>query len=406
MTVSIAFDIRGPSKTFISLRSQRGISAPAPCSLEETSLAMRILLLSVLGSICVLGAGPDQVLVISNRSSAISRQIAAYYMHRRAIPASHLCEIDAPEQETIDRQTYEARVAGPVGRCLQERKLTETALYLVAAQGVPLRVEGSGSGMKTERASVDSELCLLYSDLKGVPHPLSGPLNNPFYRHKESPFRHPDFPIYLVTRLAGYDFADVKALIDHAIQARNLGRFVIDLNNSGDGEGNDWLRTAALLLPESRLVFDASTTVLYRQTDVIASASWGSNDENRHERNLGYKWLPGAILTEYVSTDGRTFQRPPGTWRLGKWEDKSTYFAGTPQSLIADYIHEGVTGASGHVYEPFLQFTPHPDQLLPAYYKGRNLAESFYLAIPGLSWQNIVVGDPLCSLGPPSGSGK
>ena len=35
----------------------------------------------------------------------------------------------------------------------------------------------------------------------------------------------------------------------------------------------------------------------------------------------------------------------------------------------------------------------------PAYYQGRNLAESYYLAIRGLSWQNIVVGDPLCAIG-------
>jgi len=42
-----------------------------------------------------------------------------------------------------------------------------------------------------------------------------------------------------------------------------------------------------------------------------------------------------------------------------------------------------------------------PDLLFAAYYSGRNLAESFYLAIRSLSWQNIVVGDPLCSLGSP-----
>ena len=42
--------------------------------------------------------------------------------------------------------------------------------------------------------------------------------------------------------------------------------------------------------------------------------------------------------------------------------------------------------------------TPHPDQLFPAYFHGRNLAESYYVSIPGLSWQNIVVGDPLCKL--------
>ena len=69
--------------------------------------------------------------------------------------------------------------------------------------------------------------------------------------------------------------------------------------------------------------------------------------------------------------------------------------------MTADYLLEGATGASGHVDEPWLAQTPRPELLLPAYYKGRNLAESYYLAIRSLSWQNVVVGDPLCSLGKP-----
>jgi uncharacterized protein (TIGR03790 family) len=69
--------------------------------------------------------------------------------------------------------------------------------------------------------------------------------------------------------------------------------------------------------------------------------------------------------------------------------------------LSADAIHEGATGASGNVYEPFLAACVRPDYLLPAYYRGRNLAESYYLAMPFLSWQGIVLGDPLCSLGKP-----
>jgi hypothetical protein len=36
--------------------------------------------------------------------------------------------------------------------------------------------------------------------------------------------------------------------------------------------------------------------------------------------------------------------------------------------------------------------------VLPAYYSGRTLAESFYLGIPGLSWMNVVIGDPLMRL--------
>src|SRR5258708_16931731 len=103
-------------------------------------------------------------------------------------------------------------------------------------------------------------------------------------------------------------------------------------------------------------------------------------------------------MTAYVSTNARTFARAPENWNIGAWGNLSATFAGSPQTLTADYIHEGATGASGHVYEPYLAFTPRPNILLPAYYRGRNLAESYYLAIPMLRWMNIVVGDPLCNL--------
>jgi len=198
-----------------------------------------------------------------------------------------------------------------------------------------------------------------------------------------------------VTRLAGYDLADVQGIIDRALAARNRGKFVVDVQRGGNEAGDRWLREAAQAIPKDRVVLDDSPGVLYGQADVIGYASWGSNDPNRKQRHLGFRWLPGAIMTEYVSTNARTFQRPSDKWMLG------APFGGSGQSLTADYIHDGVTGASGHVYEPYLQFTPRPNILLPAYYNGRNLAESYYLAIPLLSWMNVVIGDPLCALGRP-----
>jgi uncharacterized protein (TIGR03790 family) len=64
-------------------------------------------------------------------------------------------------------------------------------------------------------------------------------------------------------------------------------------------------------------------------------------------------------------------------------------------------IHEGASGVSGNVYEPFLTGCARPDLVLPAYFEGRNLAESFYLGLPFLSWQGVVLGDPLMSIGRP-----
>ena len=131
---------------------------------------------------------------------------------------------------------------------------------------------------------------------------------------------------------------------------------------------------------------------------MIGYASWGSNDKDRKERFLKFDWLPGAIATEFVSTNGRTFKRPPDQWNLGTWKDSSKWFLGSPQTMTADHLHEGASAASGQVAEPYLIFCPRPDFILPAWFQGRNLAESFYMGIPGLSWMTVIVGDPLMRL--------
>ena len=147
------------------------------------------------------------------------------------------------------------------------------------------------------------------------------------------------------------------------------------------------------------MILDETDTVLSKVKDVIAYASWGSNDTSRKQRMLHLGWLPGAIATEFVSTDARTFREPPANWQLGgSWDDPKALWAGSPQSMTADYIHEGASAASGHVDEPYLAFCPRPDFVLPAYRAGRTMAESFYLGIPALSWMNVVVGDPLMRL--------
>ena len=347
-------------------------------------------------SAAAFGQSAGNVLVVANQSSRLSQDIAEYYAAQRHIPPGNICAIHVQPQEDISREDYQARIADPVAGFLRAHHLEEKILYVVTTAGVPLRVDGHGAGLMSEVASVDSELALLYRDLHGQPHAAPSGIANPFFGKVNAPFRHPDFPIYLVTRLAGYDLDDVKTMINRSLQAKNRGVFVIDLRASDNTLGNRWLQQAAAQLPKGRVILDQSSAVVSNQTDVIGYASWGSNDPDRKQRHLGFHWLPGAIMTEYVSTNGRTFARPPDNWILGK-----ASFGGSSQSLTADYVHDGVTGASGHVAEPFLQFTPRPDILLPAYYHGRNLAESYYLSIAALSWMNIVVGDPLCALAKP-----
>ena len=337
----------------------------------------------------------SNVTLVVNQNSPLSRRLGDFYAAWHSLPPQQICRIATTTAETLERNDYEVQIASRVGDCLKQRGRVESTYYLVLTQGIPIRIRGSAAG---DGASVDSELATLYLELHGAKVKRPGSIDNPFYRRKEQPFSHPAFPIYLVTRLAGYSFEDARRAVERCRGARNRGKVVLDLKADNDEDGNSWLRDAAILLPDNRVVLDTTTAVLSGQKDVIGYASWGSNDKARNSRKSGMDWLPGAIATEYVSTNARTFDMPPFTWTLGSWNQPLTYFYGSPQSMILDYVWEGVSGIAGSIDEPFLQHTARPDQLFPAYLSGRNLAESFYLSLPSLSWQSIVIGDPLCRL--------
>ena len=335
----------------------------------------------------LFGQPPNSVLIVVNQPSALSRQIGEYYAQRRHIPGSNICRLNASTNEEISRSDFDDQIARPIENYLRGHNLTETVLYIVTTDGVPLKIRGN-LGMSGEAASVDSELTLLYFDLHGRAHPVPGGVANPFFGKTGALFRHPDFPIYLVTRLAGFDFDDVKGIIDRALAARNRGKFVIDLKGSDNTQGNAWLLQAARQLPRDRAgAGHFARRALSRNPTSSPTPPGAPTILTANERHLGFHWLPGAIMTEYVSTNGRTFARPPDSWNIGAWGDPKATFAGTPQTLTADYIHDGVTGASGHVYEPYLQFTPRP-----------NILAAGLLSRPQ-SCRELLSGDSGCSVG-------
>ena len=219
---------------------------------------------------------------------------------------------------------------------------------------------------------------------------------------KRARFRTPRTTIYLVTRLDGFTAADVSGLIARGAAPSREGLFILDQRASlVDSGGDAWLSAAAERLSatplKDRVVLDTSKAVITERKPVLGYYSWGSNDTaiTRRRFNLGFS--PGALAGMFVSTDARTFREPPDTWNVGNWRDTRTFHGGSPQSLVGDLIREGVTGVAGHVAEPYLESTVSPQILFPAYVAGFNLAESYYLAMPFLSWQNVIIGDPLCA---------
>lgn len=346
----------------------------------------------------------DNVLIVTNSLSQASGEIAEYYARARAISGDQILRLPMPVQEELDRPDYVSKIERPIAEWLTRNAAQDRILYIVLTKDIPLRIRGS-AGPGGTVASVDSELTLLYRKMYGGPVQTAGATLNPMFVG-ENPiesvkaFTHRTYDIYLVGRLDGYTVADVKALIDRGVSPSKQGQVVLDGKlELRDSVGNKWLRAAAASLQKrsawaNRVVIDTGQTTLTGQTDVIGFYTWGSNAVMATERRFGHQFVPGAIAAEYVSTDARTFKEPPPEWRVN---DARKPFGGSAQSLIGDFIRDGISGVAGHVAEPYLNGTIRPDALFPAYVAGFNVIESFYLAMPSISWQTVVVGDPLCA---------
>jgi uncharacterized protein (TIGR03790 family) len=344
----------------------------------------------------------DNILLVTNAASQPSQEIADYYAKARAVPDAQILRLDVASAEEITRRDYETKIEHPIAEWLWSHAAQDRILYIVLTKDTPLRIAGT-SGANGTVASVDSELAFLYRKMSGLRVDVTGRLRNPLFVDEGSvanapPFTHKTYDMFLVGRLDGYTVADVKALIDRGLSPSRQGTVVLD-GKPGESPGNKWLTsTAAALKPlpgwADRVALETGERLTSGRAEVIGFYTWGSNAADTRTRHFNLTFLPGAIGAEFVSTDARTFKEPPENWVVN---DSKNLFAGTNQSLIGDLIRDGITGVAGHVAEPFLNGTIRPDILFPAYARGFNLIESFYLAMPSVSWQTVVVGDPLCA---------
>ena len=339
----------------------------------------------------------ENVLLIINVTNVASVEVGKYYAQKRGIPQSNILHIQCSAEDSITREGFERQIELPIRAWMTRNFAQDRILYIVLTKGVPLRIQGT-SGRDGTAASVDSELTLLYRKLIGQAIPSAGRVDNPYFLGdkplaKAKQFGHSDQDIYLVNHLDGYNLMDIRALIDRGFAPSKDGKIVLDGKGSSAEKGDAWLQETADTLVNmglgDRVVFDNSRNVLTGIKNVLGYYSWGTSDPEIRVRKFGFELKPGALAGMFVSTDGRTFRESD--------PESGSSDSGNQPSLAADLIRDGITGIAGHVSEPFLEGAIRPNILFPAYLSGFNLIESYYLAMRYLSWQTIVVGDPLCA---------
>jgi uncharacterized protein (TIGR03790 family) len=397
---------RFPADTPGRVRIQHNNGArtrPALQKCNRLNAIAAVVLFLGLGTVHIYAQDRNAVLVVANSASASSVSIAMQYAAARGVPDDQVLRITTATRAQVTRAAFEREIQAPIAGWLASRGAQDRILYIVLTHDVPLRIDGT-RGRQGTGASVDSELALLYRRMAGATERVQGPVANPYFfadtGDLAKPFDRAAHDIYLVTRLDGFTTADALALIDRGAAPVRDGRILLDQPDKATDVRADWFKTAAdrLALGEfrDRIVHETTARALVNETGILGYYSWGSNDPALSMRHPGLSFVPGALAGTFVSTDARTVAAPPEVWKPSRPGMRNDY-AGSSQSLAADLVRDGATGVSGQVAEPYLDGAVRPDILFPGYVSGLNLAEAFYRAIPYLSWQTVVFGDPLCA---------
>jgi len=396
-------------------------------SLAKRNWILVAIMLSFCGatSEAAIKHSPDEVLIVANTNSAISRSVAEFYAKKRHV--KNVVYVQCPDSalnsknETINLESYVQLIENPISDYLRTR---QNINFIVLTKGIPIRISGSPMGSCDEhsrdpiesrgRPSVDSTLASLgYANLPGVMKidiTGSGAVGLAYsnrYWNAMEPFSHAKFGGYLVTRLDGYTLANAKELVTRAIASEkrlSAGELLLDVQPSfglGDkatqpapisdtvilrespwSDYNADLRHADDVL-KSRGIgaeLDLNPEFVGGRTNLLGYFSWGSNDA-RYSASAyqSLYFAPGSISDTAVSTCARTFLPTHGG-----------------QSLLVDLIAHGLTCGKGYVDEPLLQANASPTIVMERYTSGYTMAESFYAASHFVGWEDVVVGDPLC----------
>lgn len=345
------------------------------------------------------------VVVLANRRLADSCRLAEAYAQARRIPAGQVIPLDLPAAESISRGTYERELAAPLRQALRVRRLVAPAegapggaapQYLVCMRGVPLRIRSTWSelaeklrdpraaGLRRSEAAVESELALLLH----APYELRGPFPNPLFGEAPDSRGPPGgHGLLLVTRLDAPDEATVRRMIADSLQAEYYGlhgRAYFDAAASTLDDyqnGNLWILRAGERWRQDGYecvvdVADACWDTAFPMEHAAVYMGWYHRRVTGPFLRADFSFMPGAAAYHLHSLSARTLRDPQANW-------------------VGPLLSRGAACSLGAVGEPFLGQTPRLDRLAGALLAGRTFGESAYAALPSLSWQIAVVGDPL-----------
>jgi uncharacterized protein (TIGR03790 family) len=384
---------------------------------------------------------PEQILVLANKNAWGSVGLAKYYMEKRGIPKKNLLQLWVTDKEGCSREDYNRNVVPRVREFLQKNDPFGNVRCLVTLYGLPLKIsppevtkeekreveelrakqqklsEALKALPKEEkerrkrfeselkkirkrietltktdyRSAFDSELALVRVEN----YHLSGWVPNPdFVGFKNKKLKISADKVLLVSRLDGPTEDVVKRIIDDSVEAEKEGlkgkayfdaRWPMPEEGKGKQAGSGYgfydrsIHLAAEKVMQSRrmpVVVNDKQELFQPGECPDAALYCGWYSLARYVD--AFSWKPGAVGYHIASSECATLK--------GK----------ESQVWCKRMLEKGVAATLGPVSEPYLQAFPIPEAFFGLLLDGRyTLVECYALTLPYLSWQMVLIGDPL-----------
>jgi uncharacterized protein (TIGR03790 family) len=259
------------------------------------------------------------------------------------------------------------------------------ALELTAQiDGLAGRLQRIGKHLKrsenaSERASVDSELMMLWHD----DYRLRGNLPNPLNWRRDRLVKPDDPPTLMVCRLDGNNLKRLPKLITDAVEAEKAGlrgRVYIDLAGIARFSGYDrhLERTAELITSTTKLPVTVEKTGSLLQPGSAKDCALYLGWYSLRKYVPAFDFNKGAVGYHIASFEIRSLRDPDS------------------KDWVPNLINDGMVGTFGSFDEPYLAAFPSPVDYFGLILTGQyTMAEVYHLTIPHASWHMVYVGDPL-----------
>lgn len=350
--------------------------------------------LALLVSAVASALTPQQLVVVYNEKSPLSKKAALRYAELRRIPQENLVGLQV-RSGNFSREHYTKQVEQPLLKLAQERNWrlasavsrggSKDIYALLVMPDMPLLVGGipgvkNVQPLQKSSATLDGELALL-----GARYSLAGTTNNLSFdasrRFQETP------PAALsVCRIDASDEETIMRMIEEPVQVEKQGLWGWVVVDSGGPYpmGDDWICGVAALAQRAwqPLFHESSRKTLAKNFPMMQGVA------------VYFGWYAYPANGPFAPTSPNAFRFEPGaiafhlhSYSCGSIKDAKMW--------VPALLKRGAVVSAGNASEPYLHATIHPDIFYNRLLRGYTVAEAALQATPYLSWQNLVLGDPL-----------